>query len=76
MKKIMVFICYLLASLNNIKINSFKFDLTYYLDLSGTSNKGLNIMVNLGMITTSRVIDYKKKQIFDTYDDYVENILK
>src|SRR3990170_1455527 len=38
MKKIMLFICYLLASLNNTKINAFKFDLAYYLDASGTSN--------------------------------------
>ena len=61
MKKIMLFICYLLASLNNTKINAFKFDLAYYLDASGTSNEGLNTMVNLGMTTTSRAVDRKKK---------------
>ncbi|RIB19662.1 hypothetical protein C2G38_2181202 [Gigaspora rosea] len=32
MKKLIVHICYLLASLNNTKINSFKFDVAYYLD--------------------------------------------
>ena len=41
MEKIMGFICYLLASLNNTKINSFKFALTYYLDSVGTSKEGL-----------------------------------
>ena len=41
MKRLMVFICYLLASLNNTKINSFKFDLAFYLDSVGTSNEGL-----------------------------------
>src|SRR5687767_8276999 len=39
MKKLMLLICYLLASLNNTKINSFKFDLAYYLDSVGTSNE-------------------------------------
>ena len=46
MKRLMVFICYLLASLNNTKINSFKFDLAFYLDSVGTSNEGLNTMAN------------------------------
>ncbi|RIB22766.1 hypothetical protein C2G38_2173079 [Gigaspora rosea] len=32
MKKLIVHICYLLASLNNTIINAFKFDLMYYLD--------------------------------------------
>ena len=41
MKRLMVFICYLLASLNNTKINCFKFDLAYYLDSAGTSNEGI-----------------------------------
>ncbi|CAG8826838.1 3816_t:CDS:2, partial [Gigaspora margarita] len=42
MKKIMVFICYFLASLNNTQINAFKSDLAFYLDSAGTSNEGLN----------------------------------
>ena len=73
MKKIIVFICYLLASLNNTKINSFKFDLACYLDSSETSNEGLNTMANLGTTMTSRAIDRKKKQMSDAHDDYVEN---
>jgi hypothetical protein len=55
MKKLMLFICYLLASLNNTKINGFKFDIAYYLDSVGTSNEGLNTMANLGVTTTERV---------------------
>ena len=46
MKRLMVFICYFLASLNNTKITVFKFDLAYYLDSVGTSNEGLNTMVD------------------------------
>ncbi len=75
MKRLIVFICYLLASLNNTKINSFKFDLVLYLDLVGTSNEGLNIMANLGTTTTSRVVDRKKKKISDSQREYVANAL-
>jgi len=56
-KKIMLFICYLLFSLNNTKIISFKFDLTYYLNSAETSNEGLNIITNLKMTITSRMIN-------------------
>ena len=59
MEKIMVFICYLLASL----INSFKFALTYYLDSVGTSNEGLNTMANIGITTTSRAVDRRKRRM-------------
>ncbi len=76
MKKIMVFICYLLAFLNNTKINSFKFDLAYYLDSLGTSNEGLNTMANFGMTMTSKAIDRKKKQMSDVHDNYIENALE
>jgi len=75
MKKMMVFICYLLASLNNMKINSFKFDLAFYLDLISTSNEGLNTMANLRVTTTSRSVDYKKKIISDSHEEYVEKTL-
>lgn len=51
MKRLIVFLCYLLASLNNSKINSFKFDLAYYLDSVGTSNEGLNTLANIGITT-------------------------
>jgi hypothetical protein len=54
MEKIMGFICYLLASSNNTKINSFKFALTYYLDSVGTSNERLNTMANIGKIYQTR----------------------
>src|SRR6266498_1961942 len=75
MKKLMVLICYLLASLNNTKINSFKFDLGFYLDSVGMSNEGLNTMANLGVSTTSRIIDRKKKRMSDTYGKYIEKAL-
>ncbi len=75
MKRLIVFICYLLALLNNIKINSFKFDLALYLDLVGTSNEGLNTIANLNVTTTLRVIDHKKKKISDSYKEYVKNVL-
>ncbi len=74
-KKLMVLICYLLASLNNMKINSFKFDLRFYLDSVDTSNEGLNTMANLGMSTTSRIIDRKKKRMSDAHGEYVEKAL-
>jgi hypothetical protein len=75
MKKLMVFICYLLASLNNTKINSFKFDIAFYLDSVGTSNEGLNTMATLGATTTSRSVDRKKKKKSDCHKEYVENTL-
>ena len=56
MKRLMVFICYLLASLNNTKINSFKFDITFYLDSADTNNEGINTMANLGATTTSEAV--------------------
>ena len=45
--------CYLLV-LNNTKINSFKFELAFYLDSVDTS---------LGVTTTSRAVDRKKEQV-------------
>jgi len=75
MKRLMVFICYLLASLNNTKINCFKFDLAYYLDSTGTSNEGLNTMANLGATTTARAVDRKKKRMSDEHEVYVRNCL-
>ena len=59
--------CYLLlVLLNNTKINSFKFDLALYLDSVDTS---------LGVTTTSRAVDCKKKQVADEHEKYVENTL-
>jgi len=75
MKKMMVFICYLLASLNNTKINSFKFDVAYYLDSAGTSNEGLNTMANLGVTTTARAVDRRKKKMSDMDGEYVDDVL-
>ncbi len=72
-KKLMVFIYYFLASLNNTKITIFKFDLAYYLDLIGISNEGLNTIVNFDMTITVRVVDRKKKKISNLYGKYVEN---
>ncbi|RIB28085.1 hypothetical protein C2G38_2158824 [Gigaspora rosea] len=59
-KKLIVHVCYLLASLNNAKINFFKFDVVFYLDSVGTSNKGLDTLANLGVTTTSRAMDQRK----------------
>ena len=50
--------CYLV--LNNTKINSFKFDLAFYLDSVDTS---------LGVATTSRAVDRKKKQVADEHEN-------
>ena len=69
MKRLMVFICYHLASLNNTKINCFKFDLAYlyYLVSAGTGSKGINTMANLGATTTSRAVDWRKKKMSDVH---------
>ena len=67
MKRIMLVVCYLLASLNNTKINAFKFALAYYLDSAGTSNEGLN--------TLARAVDRQKKKMSDTHGQHVENVL-
>ncbi len=76
MTRLIVFIYYLLALLNNTKINCFKIDLIYYLDLVNMSNKGLNIMANLGVSITSKMIDCKKKKMLDTHKGYIENSLE
>jgi hypothetical protein len=76
MKKLMIFICYLLASLNNTKINAFKFQIAYYLDSAGTSNEGLNTMANIGITTTARSVDRRKKQMSDVHTKYVEDALQ
>jgi len=75
MKKLIMFICYLLALLNNMKINSFKFNLRFYLDSIGISNEGLNIITNLKASIMSRSIDHKKKRISNLYEKYVEKAL-
>ncbi|RIB07392.1 hypothetical protein C2G38_2214559 [Gigaspora rosea] len=74
-KKSIIHICYLLASLNNTKINSFKFDVAYYLDSAGTSNEGIDTLANLGVSTMSRSVDRRKKKIADAHEKYVENAL-
>ena len=59
--------CYLLVLLNNTKINSFKFDLALYLDLVDTS---------LGVTTTSKAVDRKKKQVADEHEKCTYKIFK
>ena len=67
MKRLMVvFICYLLVLLNNTKINSFKFDLAFYLD---------SVNASLGATTTSRAVDREKKQVADEHEKSLENAL-
>ncbi|CAG8736059.1 3970_t:CDS:2 [Gigaspora margarita] len=56
-KKLIVYIFYLLASLNNTKINSFKLDVAYYLDSVSISNEGLDMLANLSVALTSRSVD-------------------
>ena len=58
--------CYLLV-LNNTKINSFKFELAFYLDSVDTS---------LGVTTTSRAVDRKKKQVADEHEKCTYKIFK
>ncbi len=53
-----------------MKINSFKFNIAYYLDSVGTSNEGLNMMANLGMTIMVRVINRRKKE----YQMHMENM--
>src|SRR6185436_15681824 len=65
-KRLMVVFMYYLLVLNNTKINSFKFELAFYLDSVDTS---------LGVTTTSRAVDRKKKQVADEHEKYVENAL-
>ena len=67
MKRLIVFICYLFTLLNNIKINYFKVDLTYYLNLVDISNEDLSIMVNFNISITSRIVDHRKKKMLNTY---------
>ncbi|CAG8797218.1 18174_t:CDS:2 [Gigaspora margarita] len=75
MKKLMVFICYLLSSLNNTRINAFNSYLAYYLDSASTSNEGLNMMANLGASITLRAVNRKKRRISDVHGEYVERAL-
>ncbi|CAG8843924.1 41848_t:CDS:2, partial [Gigaspora margarita] len=70
MKKLMLFICYLLASLHNLKINMFKFDIANYLDLVGTSNKGINMIANLSVTLTARSVNRNKRRISNAYKKY------
>ena len=53
--------------MNNTKINSFKFDLAFYLDSVDTS---------LGVTTTSRAVDRKKKQVADEHEKCTYKIFK
>ncbi|CAG8681301.1 17123_t:CDS:2 [Gigaspora margarita] len=40
-----------------------------------TSNEGLDTMANLGVTTTSRAVDKRKKSASDAHEEYVENAL-
>ncbi len=75
MKKLIVFIYYLFILLNNTKINFFKSNFAFYLNLISISNKGLNTMINFKVTTTSRSIDYKNKIILDSYREYIKKTL-
>ncbi|RIB11585.1 hypothetical protein C2G38_2042553 [Gigaspora rosea] len=75
MKNIIVFICYLLASLNNTQINAFKSDIAFYLDSSGTSNEGLNILSSMGITPMARTISRKKKKITKTHEEFIKDNL-
>ncbi|CAG8840435.1 24135_t:CDS:2, partial [Gigaspora margarita] len=75
MKKLMVFICYLLSSLNNTRINAFNSYLAYYLDSASTSNEGLNMMANLGASITLRAVNRKKRRMSDVHGEYIERAL-
>ncbi|RIB17291.1 hypothetical protein C2G38_2246466 [Gigaspora rosea] len=74
-KKSMVLIYSLLGSLNNTKVNAFKLDLAYYLDSVGTTNEGLNMIVNIGVPTMARTVECRKKRMSDVHRQYMENVL-
>ncbi|CAG8837415.1 33003_t:CDS:2, partial [Gigaspora margarita] len=38
----------------------------------GTSNEGLNTLANLGITTTARAVDRRKKQISEAHKEYIE----
>ncbi|CAI2199495.1 1860_t:CDS:1, partial [Funneliformis geosporum] len=42
----------------------------------GTSNEGLNTMVNLGVFITARTVDRRKKMMSDTHGKYVKNFFE
>ncbi|RIB30499.1 hypothetical protein C2G38_2152436 [Gigaspora rosea] len=65
-QKLILHICYLLASLNNTKINSFKFDVAYYLDSVGMSNEGIDMLANL----ENALSKYLDKAFVLNIDDY------
>ncbi|RIB10750.1 hypothetical protein C2G38_2205293 [Gigaspora rosea] len=71
MKKLMLFICYLLASLHNSKINEFKFDIANYLDSVGASNKEINTMANLGVTLTTRSVNRNKRRTSNAHEEHV-----
>ncbi|CAG8598082.1 36630_t:CDS:2 [Gigaspora margarita] len=71
MKKLMLFICYLLASLHNSKINVFKFNIANYLDSVGTRNKGINMMAKLGITLTARSVNHNKRRTSNAHEEYV-----
>ncbi len=73
MKRLIVFICYFLALLNNTKITVFKFDFVYYLNSIGMSNEGLNTMANFGVITIIKAVDCRKKKISNLHKKYIKN---
>ncbi|RIB10731.1 hypothetical protein C2G38_2263686 [Gigaspora rosea] len=48
----------------------------YYLDSVGTSNEGLNTLANIGITTTARAVDRKKRQFLAAHGEYVEKVLE
>ncbi|RIB21992.1 hypothetical protein C2G38_2243590 [Gigaspora rosea] len=42
----------------------------------GTSNEGLNTLANLGITTTARAVDRRKKQISEVHEEYIEKVLE
>ncbi|RIB15074.1 hypothetical protein C2G38_2320577 [Gigaspora rosea] len=45
-------------------------------DSVGTSNEGLNTLANLGITTTARAVDRRKKQISEAHEEYIEKVLE
>ena len=44
--------------------------------MAGTSNEGLNTMANIGITTTARSVDRRKKQMSDAHTKYAEDALQ
>ncbi len=73
-KKKLVSLYYFLASINNKYINRIKIDIESYLQTSETSSSSIDILANIRVSVTRKIVNRKKNLISDehqqTVDDY------